>query len=207
MSIKALETEKSLRSFDRLAQLERRVDRLRRTLSMLLLLCGVSLLVGFARPRAKTVTAQTFMLRDKNGNARGKFYMSDQGPRLAITDARGKPRIILGLLKEREPHLSLADADGRVRARLSLEMGVPHLVLRDRERKDRAIFATHADGSGRLQFFDSEKTSNALLSNVGGASLLDLGSESGGHAVLRVERGAPKLILTNADGETVFSKP
>jgi len=83
-------------------QLLQRIERLehsnrkwRLAALVLLLCCLVVLLAGFDYPqpnlvKARSVEAQTFVLRDADGQVRARMAIGDDGPRLSFFDEQGK---------------------------------------------------------------------------------------------------------------------
>jgi len=78
----------------RLELLERGNRRWRLATFALLLGCVVLLLAGFDYPqpnmvKARSVEAQTFVLRDADGQVRARMAIGEDGPRLSFLDEQG----------------------------------------------------------------------------------------------------------------------
>jgi hypothetical protein len=118
-------------------------------------ICAVAtagLFMGQAMPRAQTVEAQKFVLKDSAGKVRAVLAMDKDkdGPVLVLADENEKPRAGLGVFKD-GPRLILRDGNG---ATPRVELGVlgleskdwPVLVLRDENGKVRVGLTVFKDG-------------------------------------------------------------
>jgi hypothetical protein len=122
---------------ERLTRLERTVCRWRRMGAGLLIVLGVTILVGAAvRPDPKTadeVLARHFILVGRTPSPRASLTLGqDGGPGLLFFDQQGQVRAGLTLLADGRPSLGLLDAQGRSRVVLTLESdGSPIMRLLD----------------------------------------------------------------------------
>ena len=92
----------------RMERLEKSNCRWRLGALLLALLSLVLLLAGFdfAQPsvmKARTVEAQSFVLRDGDGQIRARMAITDDGPRLSFFDEQGKVVSSLPLKPEVRP--------------------------------------------------------------------------------------------------------
>jgi len=81
--------------FQRIERLERASRRWKMAGLLLALVCLVLVFTGFdyAQPfvmKARTVEAQSFVLRDADGQIRARMAIGDDGPRLTFYDEQGK---------------------------------------------------------------------------------------------------------------------
>ncbi len=137
--------------FDRLERQNRQLRRL-----CLGCLIGASLLTTLgarqvAKNGPKTVEAERFLLRDKQGRMRAILDMApDRGPILAFYDEKGKNRIVLDMDQQGNPALNLFDERGNSRTALGVELpkrGVG-LSVYDENNNPRVILGTtHEDWS------------------------------------------------------------
>jgi len=92
----------------RVERLERGNRRRKLAALALLLVCVVLLLAGFDYPqpnmvKARSVEAQTFVLRDADGRIRARMAIGDDGPRLSFFDEQGNVISSLPLKPEIRP--------------------------------------------------------------------------------------------------------
>jgi hypothetical protein len=150
----------------RLEELERENRRLRRFGTMMLV--GLAMILGlgaalvffsgrFGLPgSAQTVSAQQFMIRDRDGNVRGVWGTGEDGTvRLALSDPEGRQRVRLSLLDDGSAGISLADSADRKLAVLGLlSDNTTTLALTDPAGIPRAVLGVSANGSSNLVFAD-----------------------------------------------------
>ncbi len=92
----------------RVERLERGICRWKLAALVLLLSCLVLLLTGFDSPqpflvKARSVEAQSFVLRDADGQVRARMAVSKDGPRLSFFDEHGNVTTSLPLKPEMRP--------------------------------------------------------------------------------------------------------
>ena len=92
----------------RMERLERGNRRWKLAALVLLLGCLVLLLAGFDYPqpnlvKARSVEAQSFVLRDADGQIRARMAISESGPRLSFFDEHGNLMLSLPLKPEIRP--------------------------------------------------------------------------------------------------------
>ncbi len=165
---------------ERLARVEARGRRLARLAAALLIAAGAALVMGQVSPKARTLEAEGFFLRD----------------------AGGKVRAVLGILADGSPGLALHGADGTPRLGLTVTARGPHVVLYDEEGKARAGLTVGPDGSAALGLYDKDGRGRAGLTVLpGGASALALADRAGkARAGLTVTaEGTPALVLYDRD--------
>jgi len=141
----------------RVARLEREARRWRRVAGGAVLGLIAVALMGQAKPGARVVEAERFVLRDGNGVIRAELGVDgDQSVALRFKDDTSMPRLTVGIengsslivlndkngkltaglvsLPHGSPALSLYDLNGKTRAELLLlREGVPALTLSDRD--------------------------------------------------------------------------
>ena len=120
----------------RLARVERQNRWMRLGLLLVLAMAGYALYDELAIER--TIVRQTLLesrelkLLDSNGNARMFVRMYSRVPVLQVLDAKGKPRMSLGLRFDDTPFIDLSDGKGRTRATFEMtESDAPALKLMD----------------------------------------------------------------------------
>jgi hypothetical protein len=123
---------------------------------MVLLVASAGLLMGQAMPKATTVEAEAFVLRDAAGKQRAALHLSPEGgAALSFFDPAGIGRAALRVDREGSPDLTLLDQTAKVRAMLRVERtGLPGLVFFDQDGKARATLYVVSDGSAVLQLSD-----------------------------------------------------
>ena len=114
----------------RLEKVERQNRRLKTAGIAVLVLAAAGLLMGQAMPKARTVEAEGFVLKDERGEVRAKLAMDKGRPMLALSDEHGMPRV--GLLVDKDgPMLGMGDEYGMPRVELSVSKEGPRLILAD----------------------------------------------------------------------------
>lgn len=122
----------------RLDKVERQDRKLRRAGIAVLVLAAAGLLMGGqAMPKARTVEAESFVLKDGAGKIRAELNLRKDMPVLVLYDENGKFRVMLDAFKD-GPGLILADENGKPRAALAVSKVGPALILRDDNGKTRA---------------------------------------------------------------------
>ncbi len=119
---------------ERIAVLERQVNRLQRVTVML----GAGfllLLVWRLVPSSPTVTARQFLMKDASGVIRGALMMLDDGrPTLRLNDKNGRPRTMLYLNPDAGGALRFTDLRGHHRLQLLLTPeGEPEIRFENRD--------------------------------------------------------------------------
>jgi len=137
----------------RLEKVERQNWRMKVGGLMVLLVTGTALLMGQAMPKATTVEAETFLVRDATGKQRAALHMAPEGGvALSFFDPAGIGRAALRVDREGSPDLTLFDQTAKIRALLRVERtGLPGLVFFDEAGKARATLYVESDGSAVLQ--------------------------------------------------------
>jgi hypothetical protein len=137
----------------RLERLERQNWRMKVGGIMVVLVASAGLLMGQAMPKATTVEAEAFVVRDATGNQRAALHLTpDGGAALTFFDPAAKIRAALRVDREGSPDLTLLDEAARIRAILRVERaGLPGLVFFDQAGKPRATLYVESEGSAVLQ--------------------------------------------------------
>jgi hypothetical protein len=126
---------------DRLTRLERTMRRWRRVGAGVLMVLGLTLIVGAAvhtDPKtADEVLARHFILVGRTPSPRASLTLGqDGGPGLLLFDQQGKVRAGLTVLADGRPSLGLLDAQGQSRVVLTVESdGAPLMRLLDAQGK------------------------------------------------------------------------
>jgi hypothetical protein len=123
----------------RLERLERECRRWRRAGMAAVLVGAIALLVG-GSPRddgPKTVEAERFLLKDKDGTIRGEWRLWPDGPEFRLNSKGGRR------------HLSLTVVEGAGRA-------FPMALLRDEKGAARLVMSLSISGSPLLSFHDKD---------------------------------------------------
>lgn len=143
----------------RLEKVERQNRRMKVGGIMVLLVAGVGLLMGQAMPKATTVEAEAFVVRDATGKQRAALHLApDGGATLSLFDPAGIGRAALRVDREGSPDLTLIDQAATNRAVLRVgRNGSPGLALSDAAGKPRATLYVVSDGSGLLQLSNQDE--------------------------------------------------
>ncbi|HSB81872.1 MAG TPA: hypothetical protein VLM91_24085 [Candidatus Methylomirabilis sp.] len=143
----------------RLEKVERQNWRMKVGGILALLVAGAGLLMGQAMPRATTVEAEAFIVRDATGRQRAALHLvPDGGVALSFFDPAGVGRAALRIDREGSPDLTLIDQSAKNRAVLRVERnGAPGLALFDQAGNPRAALHVVLDGSGLLQLSNKDE--------------------------------------------------
>jgi hypothetical protein len=142
-------------------------------------------------------------LRLTNGkDSAGLYHNGKLGMRLAFTKQE-KTAVALGVALEGNNYLSLADEDGKLRAKLVVAKDGPVLGLWDEKGNPRATLVAIKDGPW-LSLHDDKGNPRAELSMTGFAPALNLLDEKGKRrAQLSVDvLGMPQLSLLDPNGKS-----
>jgi hypothetical protein len=175
----------------RIVMLESRLRRTRRAMVGGGALFASLLLMGQAAPRARTVEAQAFVLKDSKGRQRAFLGLDGAAVVLRLEDAKGVPEAVLSedasgpalrlerhepagtlalAVGDRGPSVSLLDAEAAVRATLQLEEGDPSLVLRDGD-ENRAVLGVAELDTTRSGGVHTTTPASLILYDKGGQPL------------------------------------
>jgi hypothetical protein len=137
----------------RLEKVERQNWRMKVGGILVLLVASAGLLMGQAMPRATTLEAETFIVRDATGKQRAALHLAPEGGvALSFFDPAGIGRAALRVDRDGSPDLTLFDQAAKVRALLRVERtGLPGLVFFDEAGKARATLYVESEGSAVLQ--------------------------------------------------------
>jgi hypothetical protein len=178
-------SERVTRLEDRCYNLDRQVRRWKLAGASALACCAALVLSGaHSQNVAKTIEAEQFVLRDKDGkrravlevNAKGDtvLQLSDRGeksrinlivaedgsPIVSLQDQKDQPRVSLSVPASINGSvLNLVDPNGQVRLGMGVRKdGVPTLDLRDKDANRRINLGVMPDGSGTLHFFGADES-------------------------------------------------
>lgn len=142
---------------ERLGRLERQNGRLKLTGAFVLLGIAALLLMGQARPGARSVEAHRFVVRDPLGRPRAVLGAVADIWGLHLYDQQGKGRAGLTVAADGTSRLGFYDRDGKSRAILDVTAdGGATVGFYDRGGKARAQLSVAPDGSLGLGFFDKD---------------------------------------------------
>ncbi len=198
---------------ERLEKVERENRQLKRTGLAVLLLAGVALVMGQARP-IRTVEAEKFVLRDWSGKRRATLAVqADESVSLTLADSTGKVRASLNVGKL-GPSLDLADPNGKVKETFSDE----GLMFFDKASNPWAAL-WHPENSPRLDLYAANRENRVSLRVIEEGATLLLGDREGYEAALgstwiempQTGQGhrtsAASLLLIGKDGKMLWSAP
>jgi len=130
-------------------------------------LVGTTLVIGFAaiaamgqaiasRP-AKSVEAESFIIRDASGKIHGAIGVQDDGSvGINLDDSKGNSRITVDVAGNDTPGIDLYDASGRVRITMAIgPNGTPGLGFYDEAGKLRTSLDIPAATTPGLAFYDT----------------------------------------------------
>ncbi len=140
-------------------ELRRANRRLRLLTGALMLSMGALVVMGQAVPE-RTVEAQQFVLRSRDGTVRGSIGITDNGAvGINLNDSKGQTRIDLDIASNGSPGLDLYDPNGKLRATLALgPEGTPGLGLYDPNGKLRSSLNIPAANTPGLAFYHTNGT-------------------------------------------------
>ena len=180
-------------------------------------------------PEARTVEAERFVLRDRQGGARAVLETRPDGaPHLLLRDQAGTDRIELlvapdgapivnlkdqagavrlGLLVTHrgDPDLNMLDAPGKIRLNLGVgRQGAPELGLLQPDESDGLTFTLTPHGALVMDFSHEGKSRVSLVAAPdGSAGLHFCGPDEKGRLVLALSEGAiPTLAARDQAGKT-----
>jgi hypothetical protein len=142
---------------ERLQNLERQNQRLRRALAFAVILVCSFACLAMAAKRARSVQANEFVLKDSDGTTRAALRMGSTGPRLLFYDENGEAvRALMGVLGS-GPALGLYDKGGKTRVSLAVASNGANLTFNDADEKLRAELGLSGD-TPNLMFFNADGT-------------------------------------------------
>jgi hypothetical protein len=162
----------------RLEKLEKENSRLKRTALAVLVVSGVVLLMGQARPRprTRTVEAERFVVKDGTGRTWASLGLKENAPALILYDVNGKERLGLDVTHFEEtpegasaperlggPGLWLTNENGEPRAGLTVDSGEPSLWLHNLNGTFGATLYVEAEGP-KLKLYDPSKDNKVIWS-------------------------------------------
>jgi hypothetical protein len=182
--------------------------------------------------KGKTVEAESFVVRDADGQGRAMLTATAEGASLVLLERGFKPgarkSIVLLTVAKEGPHLDLSgstgkrrvllhatedtglilsDGDGKERAALSLTKVGPGLLLSDGRDSPRAGLTVTGNGSG-LDLIGVDGKQRISLDLRAALQRLTFIDGSGRPRVgLAVTRDGPGLDLFDEEGKPLFSKP
>jgi hypothetical protein len=184
---------------ERLARVEKQNRWLVRG-GVALVLCCASLLLMAPKPSARTIEAQSFVLRDDAGSVRAELHMKDKGPELALYPAYAGPKaaVKVGLsLNEDGPELVLYGGPKKMSAVLTAGDQGADLYLGSAE-DGHASAELRADKDGpNLSLKDSE----GFLTAIGTQELV---SPTAGQ---KVQTSAASIYLLDSKRKILWSAP
>jgi len=156
---------------------------------------------------ARTVEAEEFVLRGRDGNVQARLgLLPDGSPFLQLTGA-GQSTAELSVLPGQGPVLKLSDGKALVSMRANGD-GSSEITLHSEGQEPRAAMFLEADGTPVLSMTDAEGRVRAGLTiSADGAPSLSLYDESSLRAMLGTTGDRATLTLLDGHGRQVFSAP
>ena len=156
---------------------------------------------------ARTVEAEEFVLRGRDGNVQARLgLLPDGSPYLQLTGA-GQSTAELSVLPSQGPVLKLSDGKALVSMRAKGD-GSSEITLHSEGQEPRAAMFLEADGTPVLSMTDAEGRVRAGLTiSADGAPSLSLYDESSLRAMLGTTGDRSTLTLLDAHGRQVFAAP
>ena len=133
----------------------------------------------------KVVTAEKFVVVDKNGKERAVLDVSEGRSGLWIYDENGKPRVVLGGIQE-GGGLGLSDKNGKLRISLVEGTGRGGLYVTDKNEKLRAAFGM--TWKGRVGLVLADENENYRVE-------------------LRQDQDYNRILILDKNGEAIFEAP
>jgi hypothetical protein len=152
----------------------------------------------------KSVEAEQFVVRDKDGRERARIGLRESGDfEFLASDQNGKVRMRMDLLVDGTASFRLND--GAEKGRLSLRVdpdGNSSLSFRDKSQDVPLFMSADSEGTPRLGLSDREgKTRLALYVGSDGIPGIDLYRKDGpGLSITENDRQLPRLFFFDADG-------
>jgi hypothetical protein len=217
----------------RLEKVEKENRRMKRAGALGLLAAGCVLVMGQARPAARAVEAQSFILQDAGGVKRAELVLeagapgSQASPVLRFLDAKGgdtlslsSTRLELAGKSDLGPDILLDDAKGTARVDLGLEHNAPFVILNDDKGVVREDMGFSEHGDPIFAMNDDKAAPRVGLEVAGGhpsVRVMDgagfpsavLGSMSLVTTSTGAQRltSAASLVLFSAEGNLLWSAP
>lgn len=178
----------------RMGRVEAQNRALKRLSTILATAVGLGVLVGgvhvlspnamdFLRPTLGVVEANGFIVRDRDGVARGQWLVEEDGRiRFSLHDLGETRRLSVSVQNGGSPGLSLANRDGQTRLALGLNSdGSANFVVADRAGLPRTVLGLSAEEAAGLTIVDGN-----------GAPRVQLGVDrNGASTVLLPGAGSP----------------
>jgi len=132
--------------------------RLKQAGLALFVVIGLGSLSGLGTPKARTVEAEKFVVRDKQGKERAVLGVENDGTvGLWLQDKEEGMRVALDLFPEGSSDLGLHDRDGNVRAWLRvLDDGSAELSMNRKTGKPSVMIRMSPAGESTFILFDAE---------------------------------------------------
>jgi hypothetical protein len=157
----------------------------------------------------RITTTGELRLTDASGRTRLLLTMVREKPRLLMLDAEGEYRLEMGLGDLGEPHVWLRDADGAAKVQVALTgKGLPSFTLADQRGRERAVMALSQAGEPTFILRDPEGRDRvALWRDAKGEGLALADDQGRAVTALSVSDGArPSLTFLN-DGSVWKTLP
>jgi hypothetical protein len=156
---------------------------------------------------ARTVEAEEFVLRGRDGNVQARLgLLPDGSPFLQLTGA-GQSTAELSVLPSQGPVLKLSDGKALVSMRAKGD-GSSEITLHSEGQEPRAALFLEADGTPVLSMTDAQGHVRAGLTiSADGAPSLSFYDESSLRAMLGTTGDRAALTLLDGQGRQVFAAP
>jgi len=184
--------------------LVQRMDRLERQnrrmkLAAVLMLVGIAAVIGMGQAgfgKQRIITAEQFILQDKNGNPRGGLYVRPDGSAsLGITDSKEKPRFLVTVKPNGDPSLSMSGEKQELLALTPSAIG-----LQDREGNPRILLAEQLNGGASLNIYQKNGQRIALTSS--GLVSRDR-KDTIRYATITLPNGTTRLKISGENNQTM----
>lgn len=138
---------------ERIAALERQVQRLRGMVLLLILMAAVQI-VWHLMPGPDAVSARRFVLKQRGAPPRGEFSLWDDGtPAFRINNERGEALALWALRKDGRLSLRMSDAEHTNRIEMGVDPeGTPYLTLSGNDGRSRARLGVDAQNHASLDY-------------------------------------------------------
>jgi len=196
----------------RLRKLERQSRILKIMLSIVFIFMGAIFLMGQTSSNKKVLTAEEFLLIDKNNKPRGRWGIDSYGS-VYLMLKNNKANMTMQVFPEGDSALSAKDNNGKIIILLSLANGSSQLQLNGKDGKGGVSIGGSMvqgrDDSPGLLIADMANKKRAMLSLLGDKPALFLnGKDENPRAIIAVtSEGKPRIALMDKEGKEVFEAP
>lgn len=192
----------------RVEVLERRTTRLMAVFAVAVIAFAGVLGWGWYELRPKQIIgAEEFRLIDSAGRARAWLALQDGVPSLEFFDSEYKSRLEMRIQSTGVPYMEMSDASGKPRLILNLDENGPRLAMQDAQEGDKLLLRINRDrpslsfndslGRERAEFFLDQTGSGMSFKASGGKTLLEMYGLSSG----------PVILMKDEQGNHIWTAP